>query len=133
MSVRRIVLLSLVAVVGLFAAVAITTAATELTSQRIGLQSEPLTAGSELVPAPGRTTRTITGRETGRTTEDVAPERDDQPTVSADPPPAEPPQTTQAPPVAPPPADDRSGSGSGDDDGSGRGRGRGRGRGGDDD
>jgi hypothetical protein len=53
--VRRILLWTALALVGLLVAVAVTTAATSLTSQRVGLQSEPLDAGDALAPQPRRT------------------------------------------------------------------------------
>jgi hypothetical protein len=56
------------ALLGLVLAVALTTAATELTSQRIGLQAEPLTAGDDLAPrAPQRPAPTATPATTTET------------------------------------------------------------------
>jgi hypothetical protein len=55
--VRRIVLWTLLALAGLLVAVAVTTAATSLTSQRVGLQAEPLDAGESLAPRPAREDR----------------------------------------------------------------------------
>ena len=108
--------MTLLGLLGLLLAVAITTAATELTSQRIGLQEEPLTAGEDLVPAtettPARTTPTE-GERPSRTTTSTTP--------------------TTSTATAPPPTTTTEEPESEDDDGGGRGRGRGRGRGGDDD
>ena len=47
---RRALLLTVLALGGLLVAVAVTTAATSLTSQRVGLQAEPLDAGDALAP-----------------------------------------------------------------------------------
>jgi hypothetical protein len=122
---KRIVLMSLLGLAGLALAVGVTTAATSLTSQRVGLQEEPLTAGDDLAPASTRTQET--DRQPTVTTE---PEDRTTPTETA---------TTPPPTITTPPSavdDDNSGKGSGDDGGgddSGSGRGRGRGRGGDDD
>lgn len=60
----------LLGVAGVALAVGITMTATSLTSQRIGLASEPLTAGEELVPtATTQVTRTTPARTTpARTT-----------------------------------------------------------------
>jgi hypothetical protein len=121
---RRTLLVILVGVAGLALAVGITFAANELTSQSIGLESEPLEVGTDLVPAP-TTARTGDGRPRKRT-----PAARTSTTTTASPPAqttaASPPaQTTAAPPAAQPSESD--------DDSGGKGRGRGRGRGGDDD
>ena len=123
---RRILTFVVVAAAGLAAAVGVTVAATAITDQEIGLDSEPITAGRELAPPAEQRPRTQ--RDRPRTTT--------QPRAT----PSPPPRTTTAPPPPPPPddvipgGDDTSGGDdSGGDDGSGRGRGRGRGRGGDDD
>ncbi|MBJ7331970.1 MAG: hypothetical protein JHC95_18885 [Solirubrobacteraceae bacterium] len=51
----------LLGLAGVALAVGVTMAATSVTSQRIGLDSEPLSAGSDLVPSPVETTtRTVT-------------------------------------------------------------------------
>jgi hypothetical protein len=63
--VRRILLWTVLALAGLLVAVAVTTAATSLTSQRVGLQAEPLDAGERLVPR-----RTPSGRATPTPTPD---------------------------------------------------------------
>jgi hypothetical protein len=55
---RRILLWTLLALAGLLVAVAVTTAATSLTSQRVGLQAEPLNAGDSLAPRRAREYRT---------------------------------------------------------------------------
>jgi hypothetical protein len=52
--VRRLLLWTLLALAGLLVAVAVTTAATSLTSQRVGLQAEPLDAGDSLAPRSAR-------------------------------------------------------------------------------
>jgi hypothetical protein len=62
--IRRILLWTALALGGLLVAVAVTTAATSLTSQRVGLQAEPLDAGDELVP---RSVRTATPQPTATT------------------------------------------------------------------
>ena len=102
---RRLVLLTLTGLFGLAVAVGLTMAASHLTNEDIGLDSEPLTAGRELVP-PAAVTKAPTRPATTRET----------------PPPA---TATQ---VAPPPATTTE-TEPGDDS---SGRGRGRGRGGDD-
>lgn len=111
----------LLGLAGVALAVGITMAATSVTSQRIGLESEPLSAGSELVPTTARTA-TVDARPArttpARTQTQAAP-------PSAAPPPATTPPVA-TPPVTPPATDDDA---SDDDDG---GKGRGRGRGGDD-
>ncbi len=115
---RRLVTFVVVAAAGLATAVGVTVAATAITDQEIGLDSEPLTAGRELAPAaPARTQR-----ERPRTT-----------TTTRTAPPAERTTTTPPPssPPPPPPVDDEREAE--DESGKGRGRGRGRGRGGDDD
>ncbi len=48
---RRLLLWTALAVGGLLVAVGVTTAATSLTSQRVGLQAEPIDAGESLAPA----------------------------------------------------------------------------------
>ena len=54
MPVRRLLLWLALAIVGLLVAVGVTTAATNLTSQRVGLSAEPLDAGDQLAPKPAR-------------------------------------------------------------------------------
>jgi len=54
MPVRRLLLWLALAIVGLLVAVGVTTAATTLTSQRVGLSAEPLDAGDQLAPKPAR-------------------------------------------------------------------------------
>ena len=54
MPVRRILLWTVLALAGLLVAVAVTMAATSLTSQRVGLQAEPLDAGEALAPREDR-------------------------------------------------------------------------------
>jgi len=58
--VRRFLLWGLLALAGLLVAVGVTTAATSLTSQRVGLQAEPLDAGERLAPRERRATPTAT-------------------------------------------------------------------------
>ena len=60
MPVRRILLWTVLALAGLLVAVAVTTAATSLTSQRVGLQAEPLDAGEALAPGARRERATPT-------------------------------------------------------------------------
>jgi hypothetical protein len=116
---RRGTLLALLAALGgLVLAAAITLAADRLSSQRIGLSAEPLTAGEELVPTA---TPAAHARRTAEGTPTVTPRRTAGPT-----------NTSSATPTATPTATSDE-SGSADDGGSGRGRGRGRGRGSDDD
>ena len=57
MPIRRILLWTALALAGLLVAVAVTTAATTLTSQRVGLQAEPLNAGEALAPREPRDDR----------------------------------------------------------------------------
>jgi hypothetical protein len=97
MPVRRILLWTLLALAGLLIAVGVTTAATSLTSQRVGLQAEPLDAGVELAPSSRRENRAT-------------------PTPTADP-------TPDASP-SPEAGDDRGSDDSGHGRGRGRGRGR---------
>jgi hypothetical protein len=54
MPVRRLLLWLALAMIGLLVAVGVTTAATNLTSQRVGLSAEPLDAGDQLAPKPAR-------------------------------------------------------------------------------
>ena len=127
MDLRRLLGWTLFALVGVLLAVALTMAASELTSQRIGLQDEPLSAGNELAPA--RPARDAEPRRK------PAREKTPEPAPAEEAPaaPAPPPQPAPAPAPVPAPAEtDDDGDESGDDS-SGRGRGRGRGRGGDDD
>ncbi len=115
---RRTLAIVVAAVAGLFVAAGLTTAASTLSNQSVGLSSEPLTAGGALAPeetaepSPSpRPTRSPTPRPT----------RSPKPRRTATPAPTR----TAAPPVE---DDDNSGhGGGGDDDSSGRGRGRGRG------
>jgi hypothetical protein len=136
------------ALVGLAVAAGASLAASTLTSQQIGLASEPLSAGEDLAPATGGSPSNQDAerkRAQRRAADERRRQRADerrrqraaerrkrrdgtqQPATTQ---PAAPPQQA-APPAAPPTVDDNSGSGSGDDS-SGQGRGRGRGRGGDD-
>jgi hypothetical protein len=114
---RRTAVWTVAAIAGLVLAAALTTAASTLSNQRVGLSSEPLSAGSSLAPtetatprpsASPRPTRTATPRPTRTATP--------RPTRTATPRPTSVP--TAVPTAAP--TDDHGGS-------SGRGRGRGRG------
>jgi hypothetical protein len=58
---RRTVLVVLVAVLGITLAAAITWGTSQLVRQRIGLASEPLTAGRRLLPPAGSTPAQTTG------------------------------------------------------------------------
>jgi len=112
---RRTALWIGAALAGLVVAAGLTTAAAQLSNQRVGLSSEPLTAGDALAPTP-----TASPTRTPKPT----PTRTPRPRRTATPTPAR----TAVPTVDDHGGDDTSGSG-GDDSG---GRGRGRGRGGDD-
>ena len=104
-----------IALVGLVLAAGLTSVAAQLSNQRVGLSSEPLTAGDALAPTP-TPTRTATLRPARTAT--PRPTRTAAPSVTR----------TAVPSVA-------GSGGHGSDDGSGDdsgGRGRGRGRGGDD-
>jgi hypothetical protein len=107
------------AVAGLVLAAALTTAAATLSDQRVGLSSEPLSAGDDLAPSPTASpTPTRTARP--KPTRTARPRRTATPTAAR----------TAVPTVD---DDDNSGHGGGGDDDDDGGRGRGRGRGGDDD
>jgi len=115
MRARSTIGLVVLALLGLVLAAGITMAASSLTSQRVGLSAEPLSAGDELVPqerpattparSRARTTRTST--TSARTTTTPAP----APTATTD----------------DHGGDDHGGAGDEGEDDSGRGRGRGRG------
>jgi hypothetical protein len=69
---RRHALWALLALVGIVLTAAITWATSTLTSQRIGLETEPLSAGAKLAPAvtaggAGQGTHAATSRPTGAT------------------------------------------------------------------
>jgi hypothetical protein len=108
--VRGIVAWTLAAVAGLVLAVAISYAASTLSSQHVGLSSEPLSAGDRLVP---RATRTPTARPTASPTA-TRTSRPPTATPTSVPPAATP---TSVPPPATPTAPPRGGedSGGGDD------------------
>ena len=100
----------LLALLGLLIAVAVGIAASELTSQQIGLSSEPLRAGQELAPQPSGS-----GDDHGQGGEHVTTTTAPETTTTS------PPETTTAPPpttTVPPETstDDYSGDGDGDDD-----------------
>jgi hypothetical protein len=108
---RRALTIGVLALLGLAAAVAITMAASSLSSQSIGLSDEPLDAGDALaVPAPGKTRS-----PRPQPTQDAAP-----PSTTA------PPATTDQTSTSGDGTPDDSGSGrSGSDDSGGRGSGSG--------
>src|SRR3954447_6856919 len=109
---RSAVLWSLAALAGILVAAGITLAASSLWSQQIGLSSEPLSAGDDLVPA------TPTGTPTPRPAKTSKPEQrkrraEQQPATPA-------PTLTSVPTVQAESGDDHGGSrGSGSDDGGG--------------
>ena len=107
------------ALAGVVLAAGVTYAASSLSTQSIGLSSEPVSAGDDLAPqAPPTPTPTPTATPTPR-------KKKKRPTPTPTPTP------TPRPAVTPVPTADDHGGGDDDDDSSGRGRGRG--RGGDDD
>jgi hypothetical protein len=128
---RATLLWALLAAAGVLLVAGVTLAASTLSTQTIGLSSEPLSAGDRLTPAPTPKATEVARRDEsgrGRGTDDRRRRASlATPTVA-------PTAIPTAPPVATTDddgfADDNSGSGSDD---SGHGRGRGRGRGGDDD
>jgi len=109
---RRTLLIAILAIGGLVLAAGLTTAASTLSGQSVGLSAEPLSAGESLAP---RETATPARTRTPRPTRTATP----KPTRTATP------QPTRTP--APTVDDDNRGPGGGDDDGGGHGRGRGRG------
>ena len=132
MSRRSILLWSLAALGGLLLAAGVTLAASSLSSQRIGLSAEPLSAGDDLAPS-GSPDVPQRAADTATRTPTATPRATRTPTPSPTPPPAR----TVAPTTSSG-ADNGGGGGgsddsSGGDDSSGRGRGRGRGRGGEND
>ncbi len=96
---------TLLALLGLAVAAAISVAASNLVSQRIGLASEPLSAGRELAPPPRGEGRHPNDRHSGSTTAPTT-----TPTTTAAPPapsvptggPYSGPTTTPAPRPSPP-------------------------------
>ena len=76
---------TLLALLGLAVAAAISVAASNLVSQRIGLASEPLTAGQELAPPPRGDARRSNDRHSRPTT--TAPTTTATTTTTAAPPP----------------------------------------------
>jgi hypothetical protein len=113
---RSLLLWILAAVAGVLVVAGVTYAASRLTTQAIGISSEPVSAGDGL--SPRKATPTPTPRATA-TPRPKRPRRTPTPAATSAP---------TAVPTAVPTVDDHGG---GDDSGSGRGRGRG--RGGDDD
>jgi hypothetical protein len=122
---RATVLWIVLAVAGVLLVAGVTYATSRLSTQTIGLSSEPLSAGSELAPqstptvAPRRAERRRRATTRARSRATATP----SPTAVATPPPV----------VADDDGSVEDNSGSGSDDDGGHGRGRGRGRGGDDD
>jgi septal ring-binding cell division protein DamX len=115
-NVRSAILWTLAAVAGLLLAAGVTLAASSLSSQRVGLSAEPLTAGDSLAPTPAGAEPTATATpERKKATR----RKKRRPARTATPTPVRTAVPTAVPTV-----------GSGDDGG---GHGRGRGRGGDDD
>lgn len=135
---RATVLWLLLATSGVMLVAGVTLAASTLSTQSIGLSSEPPSAGDELAP---QESATATPRTTATPASERRRDRVHGPSRTATP--AADPTATARPPVATVDDDgdddnsgsgsDSSGHGSGGDDDDGSGRGRGRGRGGDDD
>jgi hypothetical protein len=113
---------SLLALLGLVAAVAVGVAAAALTSRQIGLSSEPIRAGEALAP------RSAGGKDHGRKhdrkddsgggghgSDDSTTTTTTQPTTTPTTTTATPPATTAAPPTTTS-SDDSGGGGDGDDD-----------------
>jgi hypothetical protein len=115
---RRTALWIGAAMAGLVVAAGLTTAAATLSDQRVGLSSEPLTAGEDLAPAA---TATASPTRTAR----PRPTRTPRPRRTATPTPAL--RRTAVPTVDDNGGGDNSGHGGGGGDSGGRGRGRGRG------
>ena len=108
----RTVLWILAAVAGVLLVAGVTAAASSLSTQTVGLSSEPLSAGEQLTP---RVTATPTPKPKAR----KKPKRTPTPTPTADPTPV----PTNAPTVDDHGGDDNSGKGGGSDDHSGHGGG----------
>jgi hypothetical protein len=128
---RAALLWTLAAVAGVFLVAGVTFAASTLSTQTIGLSSEPESAGEGLAPSAA-TPDPAAARTPDPTPRATATPRTRRPAAT----PTATPSATAAPgaETEDESGDDNSGSdGSGGDDSSGKGRGRGRGRGGDDD
>ncbi len=108
----KIALWILGALAGVVLAAGVTYAASSLSTQRIGLSSEPVNAGRELAP-----------RATATRTPTATPSRKPKKKKRRPKPTATPRATATAVPTAVPTVDDHSGKGGGDDSGGG-GRGR---------
>ncbi len=106
---RRNLAIAVAAVAGLFVAAALTTAASSLSGQTVGLSSEPPTAGRNL--APVTETATATPTPTARPTRTATP----RPKRTRTPRPTAVPTRTAVPTAAPTVDDDNSGHGGGDD------------------
>jgi hypothetical protein len=89
---------TLLAVLGLMVAAGISVAASKLVSQRIGLASEPLSAGEELAPSG----RDGTGPPNDRRSRQPQPPVTTTTTTATAPPPSPTPTTTGAPYTGPP-------------------------------
>jgi hypothetical protein len=68
MRVRTLLVWIAVGLIGLALAAGVTYAATQLSSQRIGLSAEPPSAGEELAPRPAHSSRTTTAPSQSTTT-----------------------------------------------------------------
>jgi hypothetical protein len=90
MRMRRALTIGVLALLGLAVAVAITMAASSLSSQSIGLSDEPLDAGDALVVPPAATTRPPRAQPT----RDAAPQVTTRPQVTTPPKVTTPPQVT---------------------------------------
>jgi len=110
--VPRTVLWILAAVAGVLLVAGVTAAASSLSSQSVGLSSEPLSAGEQLTP---RATAEATATPTPKPKARKKPKRTPTPTPTAVP--------TAVPTVDDHGGDDHSGKGSGGDDNSGHGGG----------
>ena len=108
----KIALWILGALAGVVLAAGVTYAASSLSTQRIGLSSEPVNAGRELAPR-ATATRTPTATPTPKPSqeEEAAPEAHRHPAATA-----------TAVPTAVPTVDDHGGNGGDDSGGGGRGR-----------
>ena len=111
----KIALWILGALAGVVLAAGVTYAASSLSTQRIGISSEPVNAGQDLAPR-ATATRTPTATPTPKPKPKKKKTRRPKPTATPQP-------TATAVPTAVPTVDDHGGKGGGDDSGGG-GRGR---------
>lgn len=113
---RRTALVVLAALLGIALAAAITWGTSQLVRQRIGLASEPLTAGQHLLPPaavkPAKTVRTTSSTRTRSHTSSTTTVTATTTTVTIAPPPA--PTVTVAPVESTPPVVHSRGGGGGD-------------------